>query len=93
MNKIIESMDIDSANDFVEIDDYGEFIMSYRKKIQSLLELNVEMILYLFLKVLLIIHFKHRWFNIVQINKHAIKIYNHHTYTQIIIKKFFSFFL
>ena len=32
MNKIIESVDIDSPNDFVEIDDYGEFIMSYRKK-------------------------------------------------------------
>ena len=30
MNKIIKSMD--SPNDFVEIDDYGEFIMSYRKK-------------------------------------------------------------
>ena len=52
-------MDIDSPNDFVKIDDYGEFVMLDIEKIQPLLEINMEMILYLFSKVLLIIHFKH----------------------------------
>ena len=58
-NKIIELMDIDFPNDFVKIDDYGEFVMLDIEKIQPLLEINMEMILYLFSKVLLIIHVKH----------------------------------
>ena len=52
-------MDIDNLNNFVEIYDYGEFIILDIEKIQVLLEINIEMILHLFLNVLLIIHFKH----------------------------------
>ena len=37
-----------------------EFIMlNIEKKIQTLLEINIEVMLYLFLNVLLIIHYKH----------------------------------
>ena len=53
-------MGIHYPEDFVIIDDYGEFIMiNIEKKIQALLEINIEMNLYLLLDVLLIIHFKH----------------------------------
>ena len=59
-NKIIELMDIDNPNDFVIIDDYGdEFIVLDIEKIQALLEINIEIILYLLLQVLLIMYFKH----------------------------------
>ena len=59
-NKIIELMDIDHPNDFVIIDDYGdEFIVLDIEKIQALLEINIEIILYLLLQVLLIMYFKH----------------------------------
>ena len=50
MNKIIELMDIDNPDDFVEMDDYCEFTVLDIKKIQALLERNIEMILYLFFK-------------------------------------------
>ena len=52
-------MDIDNPNDFVKIDDYGEFIVLDIEKTQALLETNIEMILHLLLQVLLIIYFKH----------------------------------
>ena len=53
-------MDIDNPNDFVIIDDYGdEFIVLDIEKIQALLEINIEIILYLLLQVLLIMYFKH----------------------------------
>ena len=59
-NKIIELMDIDNPNDFVIIDDYGdEFIVLDIEKIQALLEINIEITLYLLLQVLLIMYFKH----------------------------------
>ena len=59
-NKIIELIDIDNPNDFVIIDDYGdEFIVLDIEKIQALLEINIEIILYLLLQVLLIMYFKH----------------------------------
>ena len=59
-SKIIELMDIDNPNDFVIIDDYGdEFIVLDIEKIQALLEINIEIILYLLLQVLLIMYFKH----------------------------------
>ena len=44
-SKIIEKPD-----DFVEMDDYCEFTVLDIKKIQALLERNIEMILYLFFK-------------------------------------------
>ena len=60
-NKIIELMDINDPNDFVIIDDYGDefIVLDIEKKIQALLEINIEMILYLLLHLLLIVHFKH----------------------------------
>ena len=59
-NKIIELMNINDPNDFVIIDDYGdEFIVLDIEKIQALLEINIEIILYLLLQVLLIMYFKH----------------------------------
>ena len=59
-NKIAELMGINNPNDFVEIDDYrDEFIVLEIEKIQALLEIKIEMILYLNLHVLLIIYFKY----------------------------------
>ena len=59
-------MDIDNPSNFVEyyFDENGddaedEFMILNIKKVQLLLEINIEMIFYLLLHVLLIIHFKH----------------------------------
>ena len=76
-NKTTVLIGINNSNDFVETydddydddddDDEDEFIGM--KKIQVLLEIKIEMILYLFLNVLLIIHLKHHKFN-TDINTH-----------------------
>ena len=65
-NRITELIDIDNPTDFVETtldDDEDEFIVVDVEKIQALLEINVEMILYLFLHLFLIISLKHDYFN------------------------------
>ena len=56
-SKITELIGINNPHDFVEID--NENVKRY-KKIQVLLEINIEMILYLFLHLFLIISLKHR---------------------------------
>ena len=43
-------MDIDNPYDFVEMDDYRKFTVLDIKKIQALLEINIELILYIFFK-------------------------------------------
>ena len=43
-------MDIDNPYDFVEMDDYHKFTVLDIKKIQALLEINIELILYFFFK-------------------------------------------
>ena len=55
-SKITELIGINNPHDFVEID--NENVKRY-KKIQVLLEINIEMILYLFLHLFLIISLKH----------------------------------
>ena len=64
-NKVIETIGIDAPHfirNFVEttLDDNGyEYILLDAEKKQTLLEIKIEMILYLFLHLSLIIYFKH----------------------------------
>ena len=94
-------MDINNPTNFVDYyfnengdDAEDEFAMNLNvKHRQALLEINLEMILYLFLHLLLlIIDFKDHQFNTdinthKYTNKHSIKMYYQCIYTIIIIKK------
>ena len=61
-DKITELIGIDNPTDFVQAtldNDEDEFIMLEIEKIQALLEINIAIILYLFLHLFLIISLKH----------------------------------